>query len=231
MIARGRGPVPSGMTQAISTNLEADERLLERWRGGDKAAFDTLYRRYHGTVLQQLQRYMGREDAEQVLQEVFIRVMKLKWKQQGKPFAHWLSRVTRHAAISWCRSETTRKAAAMAKPESSTEQDPTQRLMVDQAFANLAEDERAYLFLHHVYGWTLREIALEHGVGTTTVHDRLQSGRRKAARRLDVVAQSPVRVRSRRKPTGSRSRCGPWSPEWVHPDLSSKRHVRPGGAR
>jgi RNA polymerase sigma factor (sigma-70 family) len=52
---------------------EDETRLLERFRSGDRAAFDTLYARYAGPVLTFALHLTGcRADAEDLLQETFL---------------------------------------------------------------------------------------------------------------------------------------------------------------
>src|ERR1700728_884273 len=52
--------------------LQSDERLIALTRRGQHAAFETLFSRYHSRLLSFCRHMLGsREDAEDVLQEVF----------------------------------------------------------------------------------------------------------------------------------------------------------------
>ena len=79
----------------------ANEDLICRVTAGDKRAFEVLIHRHQGSVLNFIFRFMGnRTDAEDLTQEVFLRV----WKAAGtyKPdakFTTWLYRIATNLCI------------------------------------------------------------------------------------------------------------------------------------
>jgi RNA polymerase sigma-70 factor (ECF subfamily) len=61
--------------------MQTDARLLGRIVKQDETAFDTLYNRYHDSVLRLARRIIRRADAaEDIVQEVFLRV----WQKSGQ---------------------------------------------------------------------------------------------------------------------------------------------------
>ncbi len=71
--------------------------LPDKWQAGDKEAFELLYQQHHGLVLKTAYLITGnREEAEDVLQEVFVSVWKARDTfdpAKGK-FTTWLHRIT-----------------------------------------------------------------------------------------------------------------------------------------
>ncbi len=70
---------------------------MEQWQTGDTAAFEALFRQYERLVLTNAYFIMGsREDAEEVVQEVFVSVWKSRHTfdpNKGKLIT-WLHRIT-----------------------------------------------------------------------------------------------------------------------------------------
>ncbi len=78
-----------------------DWEWIERFRAGDTAAFDLLFKKYKGLVLNLAFRFVGqREAAEDVAQDVFIKIYEKKVKASpSAKFSTWLYRVTVNAAL------------------------------------------------------------------------------------------------------------------------------------
>ena len=70
-----------------------DEQLMARYRGGDAAAFDALYRRYRGPVFRYVQRLAGRgADVEGLYQDAWLRVIAAREQWcEDQAFRPWLS--------------------------------------------------------------------------------------------------------------------------------------------
>src|SRR5262245_15335997 len=80
---------------------QEDRRLIDRVKSGDHDAFDVLFQRYFATVFRQAIRLTGnREEAEEVVQEVFLTVYEKAHTFRGAAaFSTWLYRVTANAAL------------------------------------------------------------------------------------------------------------------------------------
>jgi RNA polymerase sigma-70 factor, ECF subfamily len=96
----------SGLAQASS----GDEELVSRAQQGCKVSFDRLLRRFQSPVLQFFRRRGANSDAEDLLQETFLRVYKdlAGYRRRGS-FAAWLFTIARRVSISHHR---------VARPES-----------------------------------------------------------------------------------------------------------------
>jgi len=104
--------------------VESDEVLLERVRAGDMPAFDVLYERHEARLFTYLRALLGdRQDAEEVLHDAFLSVLKDRTATLEKDgaFRAWLYRVARNKASNRRRSghRHDKNVAASPAPEES----------------------------------------------------------------------------------------------------------------
>ena len=151
-----------------ATDDRADEKLLERAGRGDKEAFQELYRntyrRVYGYVLSIVK---DPGDAEEVLQETFVRVWTScpNYQPQGKPLA-WIFTIAKNECRMMFRS---RKHDADVDIEDLSDREvadycpqvenAADREALNAALGILAEDERSIVLLHASAVMKHREIA------------------------------------------------------------------------
>jgi RNA polymerase sigma factor (sigma-70 family) len=101
-----RGPSPL-------LRLQSDERLITLTRRGQHAAFETLFSRYHARLLSFCRHMLGsREDAEDVLQDVSIQVLKYADQfEQENVMVRWLVRTTVNHCLTEHRRRFRRRAS------------------------------------------------------------------------------------------------------------------------
>jgi RNA polymerase sigma-70 factor (ECF subfamily) len=170
--------------------ITSDIAALRAVASGDEEALATLYDRYRlilfGLILRILH---SRDDAEDVLQELFLQV----WKRaadfdqtRGKPFT-WLVTMARSRAIDRLRAQASRdrlatEVAGTVSEESGSSdaaQDALrseQREIVGRALAALPEEQKRALLLAYFEGLTQSEIAERLGTPLGTVKTRMRSG-------------------------------------------------------
>lgn len=81
----------------------SDVQLVLLFAAGDRAAFDALFRRHNARVWRLAMRMVGgRADAEEILQEVFMRVARAApdWQPRAR-FTTWLDRVTINRCLTY----------------------------------------------------------------------------------------------------------------------------------
>lgn len=136
----------------------ADEALLAKSARGDQQASALLINRHSPRVLSLAQRMLGsREDAEDVTQEVFLKVFRNagKWVQGEAKFTTWLHKVT----LNQCYDRLRRKRETLMD-EPPDQQDegpgPAEQMLAQQrqvrlkaAIDELPERQRAALLLSH----------------------------------------------------------------------------------
>jgi RNA polymerase sigma-70 factor (ECF subfamily) len=85
------------------TGLEA--ALLERLRAGERAALRQLIERHHEFLLNMVGPLVGRDAAEDVVQEAWIKVLAALSRFEGRSsLRSWLAQIALNTARSWRRS-------------------------------------------------------------------------------------------------------------------------------
>jgi RNA polymerase sigma factor (sigma-70 family) len=146
----------------------ADERLVERIRGGDERCFEVVYDRYHRQLLAFCRHMLGtREEAEDALQQVFISAHRQLLRDdrpiQLKP---WLYAIARNRCLSTLRDRRATVGIDVV-PEPSTDgltvageverRQDLKDILGD--LATLPDDERAALVLAELGDLSHEEIA------------------------------------------------------------------------
>lgn len=140
----------------------------------------------------------NREEAEDVTQEVLLRLFRHRRKVEPERMGAWLLRVTRNACYDLLRQRRTRyrhtaeidDEVACELPDSHTLSPEAQagnaafRRRLEEELRELSEPYRSVLILREIQGLKYREIAdtLEMPLNTVRVH--LHRGRRKLRERL-----------------------------------------------
>src|SRR6185295_16107133 len=166
----------------------SDVELLHAVARGDEAALARLYDAYRVILFGLLVRILNsREEAEDILQEVFIQVWRRAKdfdEKRGRPFT-WLVTLTRSRAIDRLRLLGARQRLATSAERERVEEASdaltdtikgTQKEVVRRALAELPEEQRHTLLLAYFEGLTQSEIAAKLGAPLGTVKTRMRSG-------------------------------------------------------
>jgi RNA polymerase sigma-70 factor, ECF subfamily len=166
----------------------SDVKLLHAIARGDEGALARLYDAYRVILFGLLVRILNsREEAEDILQEVFLQVWRRAGdfdEKRGRPFT-WLVTLTRSRAIDRLRLLAARQRLAAAAERDQPDQASDafsdtvrsgQREIVRQALAELPEEQRHTLMLAYFEGLTQSEIASKLGAPLGTVKTRMRSG-------------------------------------------------------
>lgn len=149
--------------------------LVGAARRGDQAAFGRLYHRFGRMVHGILLAHGPREEAEDLVQEVFLRA----WTQLGSlhepaAFGGWLARMARNRAIDALR---TRRVSAPVDPElPAPDSTHDEALAVIRLVRVLPDAYRETLVLRLVEGLTGPEIADMSGMTPGSVRVNLHRG-------------------------------------------------------
>src|SRR5919197_3047458 len=117
----GEVPVEGvGQTSAQMALRDPDIRLMLQVRGGDDAAFAELVERYQHRVVGIMHHLLGnREEAEDLAQEVFLRIYRnrLKYTPTAK-FSTWLFTIANNLALNLMRSRQRRPTVPLPVQDS-----------------------------------------------------------------------------------------------------------------
>lgn len=166
---------------------DTDKELVKRVQKGDLAAFDMLFSRYQGKILNLISRYVRDSDEIQdVAQEAFIKAYRALPRFRGdSAFYTWLYRIAINTAKNHLVARSRRPPSVdvdvedadyrddadmlreAEDPESALRRDQL-RVVIDTATADLPDDLRSALTLREFDGLSYEQIAqiLECPVGT-----------------------------------------------------------------
>jgi RNA polymerase sigma-70 factor (ECF subfamily) len=179
----------------------ADRALVRRAQAGDRAAFGRLVEKYRTRILSLAMRYMhNREDAEDTVQEIFIRAYGGLSHFRGQAeFYSWLHRIAINAAKSALQSRT---RSAVPNPEELHEygaiparmQDldtPEDLASTDQicaavnaAIDSLCDEQRTAIELRELDGLSYAQVASAMACPIGTVRSRVFRAREAIDHRL-----------------------------------------------
>ena len=165
---------------------------VQRAVGGDHAAFERLYRDHVGRVYALCVRMVDEQSAEDLTQEVFIRVWsKLDTFKGQAQFGTWLHRLAVNHVLS--RRETQRKREArhaggeglLSRVIAPTRRSSGHALDIERAIGQLPNRAREVFVLYDVEGYSHDEIADMLGVSVGTSKSQLHRARMLMRRHLD----------------------------------------------
>jgi RNA polymerase sigma-70 factor (ECF subfamily) len=167
---------------------ESDILLLKAIAARDEAALAQLYDRYRTILFGLLMRILNnREEAEDVLQEVFLQVWRKAGdfdESRGRPFT-WLVTLARSRGIDRLRTIASRERVAEAGAREVSEEisdaatdafKSEQRGLVSDALAKLPDEQKRPIMLAYFDGLTQSEIATHLGSPLGTVKTRMRTG-------------------------------------------------------
>jgi RNA polymerase sigma-70 factor, ECF subfamily len=167
--------------------------LVHRLKGGDRDALATLYTRFRGTVYGYLRGVVRDEhEAEDLTQHVFAKLPTAvrRYEPRESPFAAWLMRVARNAAIDAERRK--RLVLVGDAPAGLVASDDTElRRSLRDALDSVPVEQRKVLVMRHVVGLSPGEIADRLDRSEASVHGLHHRGRRVLRKRLEELGSAP----------------------------------------
>ena len=168
----------------------SDVELLHAIARGDESALARLYDAYRVILFGLLVRILkSREEAEDILQEVFVQVWRRAKdfdEKRGRPFT-WLVTLARSRAIDRLRVLASRQRLAVGAAQDQEQSESVsdaltdavraeQQTAVRRALAELPEEQRHTLVLAYFDGLTQSEIASKLNAPLGTIKTRMRSG-------------------------------------------------------
>jgi RNA polymerase sigma-70 factor (ECF subfamily) len=185
------------------TETPDDAALMLRYKDGDLAAFELLYRRHQSSLYRYLLRLCpGHDTTDDIFQETWAKIIKSRhnYRPTAK-FRTFLFRVAYNCFIDHVRRNKRYAIGSAGDPDSypSTTDEPdvsTERLLarqkLDVALRSLPDDQRNAFLMREEAGLSLKQIAQITGVGRETAKSRLRYATKKlhAALQLSMVGHT-----------------------------------------
>jgi RNA polymerase sigma-70 factor (ECF subfamily) len=185
--SRALGQSDGRVTDASAADAAPGDDRLRTWmaayQDGRLDGFEQLY----AACAAPLRRYLAvltrdASLADDLLQDAFLQVHRARHTyDRDQPVRPWLFAITRHVFLMHTRSTRRRLARVRPMPDNLDMPVPpaveglADRMRLTRALGRIAPDRRESLLLHHVWGFSFREIA---GIlGTTEAAAKLQSSR------------------------------------------------------
>lgn len=197
---------------------KSDSQLIEEFKRGNQPSFEELIGRYAGKAFSlALRLTRNQEDAEEVLQDVFVTVARKITNFEGKSsFSSWLYRVTVNASLMKLRKRKqdqsvliedvqpqVQEAVILRSVEHSATESEASRAQVagaiEEAIRRLPDEYRPVFVLRDVDGLTSGEVSKILNLTIPAVKSRLHRSRMMLRRRLqrfhsEFFADEPVRA-------------------------------------
>ena len=181
---------------------EAELELIEELRRQNpKAQWLTLQRYGKGIFAQVARLVPGKEDAEEVYQDVFVKAFTHIWQydESRSSLRTWLSRIAYNAAVDRLRHQ--RQAVLYfedreGKADALSDQEVDETLghtnaetvqLIRAALKHLPPEERAIITMFYYEEMSLKEIAYITGSIPTTVASKLSRTRKKLCRIIKML--------------------------------------------
>jgi RNA polymerase sigma-70 factor (ECF subfamily) len=166
-----------------------DEQLMLAYAGGDAGAFEALYARHKGPLYRFVLRSVkGREVAEEIFQEVWMRAIEARsrYTPQAK-FSTWLFTIAHNRLVDHWRAkglalvslddEDMPELEPAAPPDDEPHRNVEARQTLERlsaAIGALPMAQREAFLLHHEGGLSVAEIAATTGSGVEAAKSRLR---------------------------------------------------------
>ncbi len=152
-----------------------EQRLIKALAKGDEEAYRYLYRNYASKIGALVKSYLGSDDVDDVVQEVFLRIYKNVKKFRGESkLSTWIYRIAINVCNNMYRKMKSRgKIVDLSEPiceedyafQFSTDEDVQKNVTDDIMYEKLREvldtlspEDRAILFMKEIDGLTYEEV-------------------------------------------------------------------------
>jgi RNA polymerase sigma-70 factor (ECF subfamily) len=190
----------AGVAYALGMDHQPeDSALLLRYRDGDVAAFEILYRRHNDALYRYLLRLCRhRDNADDIFQEVWGKIIKAadRYRPTAK-FTTFLYRVAHNCFIDYLRRNKRHQHEDKHEPDQQADQGDSPEMLVElslarerlqRALCELPDEQRDVFLLHEEAGLDLDEVALITGSNRETTKSRL----RYAVKKLRIAIDEPA---------------------------------------
>src|SRR6266511_35824 len=197
----------------MTVALAVPDVLVARAKAGDQAALEALFRAFETPVYNLARRIMRTpEDAEDVLQETFLEVVRSIGQYRGEGHLWgWIRRVAATKALMRIRRDHLRAAEPLDdEPAGRSGSHVGANIDLERAFEQLTDTSRAVVWMHDVEGYTHEEISELMGKSVSVSKSRVARLKALPALRPPRDRWSVVRDAARVQRVRRRRTWGSW---------------------
>ncbi len=185
---------------STGTDIRREELLVVRCQLGERDAFEELIRTWSGPLLSHLRRVAGTAVAEDLAQDVWIKVLRgIAGLREGARLKPWLLRIAHnvlmdHLRLRYAQSEVPVAADDIAAGDVAADGPNVREEMLsflESRLAALPLPEREVLTLFYLEDLTLAEIAKILAIPEGTVKSRLFRARRQLRASMSAQGETP----------------------------------------
>jgi len=173
-----------------ATSIASTQQLVDDCLAGDRCAMQQLYEQCSDDVYGLMIRMVGRQDADDLTQQVFLTMFRKLHQFNGQSkLESWLYRLATNEALQHLRRTKRRSTAPLVGEPEVSDADPIvaneEVQLIEKAMLSLEPELRAILLLKEQQNLSYREIAESTGIPEGTVGSRLNRARKELR---DVLA-------------------------------------------
>jgi len=183
-----------------------ETELVLKFKNGDKSAFRELVEKYQGSVINTCFRFLrNKEEAEEVAQEVFLKVyLSARSYQPKAKFSTWLFKIVVNLCLNKLRDKkksSLRKiddsfyhnqiqmendfpAPAESQPDKSYEREELKKI-IKEAIDSLPENQRAAIILNKYEGFSYQDMAKMLDCSVSAIEARLFRAKENLRKKLN----------------------------------------------
>jgi RNA polymerase sigma-70 factor, ECF subfamily len=185
-----------GGHRATHDDTELVALAVARTKEGDSSALHFLYVRYREDVHRYVKSIVGDyHEAEDITQSLFVKLMSAiqGYQPRAVPFAAWLMRVARNAALDSVRAKRALPSEDIRASDEGRGQIAFERCQaLKEALARLPYEQREVLVLRYIAGIPPREIAELLNKTQSSIHGLHHRGRRALKATLEELDATPL---------------------------------------
>jgi RNA polymerase sigma-70 factor (ECF subfamily) len=179
-----------------SSDSRLVQQAVERAKAGDPEGLHFLYVRFADDVLRYVRSFVhDHHEAEDITQNVFAKLIDgiKKYEQREVPFAAWILRVARNAALDQMRARRAIPTEEVRVADDGSAETGRERgRALRHALEQLPDEQREVLVLRHIVGLSPLEIANALDRTESSVHGLHHRGRRSLQANLAQLGAAPV---------------------------------------
>lgn len=218
-------PRPRITVGAPLLRLRSDEQLVALFRAGHEEAFGAIHDRYHRRLFAYARQMLpGRQDAEDVLQDVFVRAYAgLRASNRDLALRPWLFRVAHNRCVDQLRKPSAPPFEVLQLVRSPAH-DPLAEVDMRESLRRLVEDirrlpdqQRSALLMRELAGMSYADLSSSLGVSVGAVKSLLVRARLALAQASEARETACVVIREHLIEAHDRG---------VRPNANARRHLR-----